>query len=456
MKRWQVEFDGASAGFVYADTLDAARRAAQAAYARVYAERGDTSKGLVRVVGEGAEVDDEVTEAKQVVSEVYEGLRLLPGMEMPAEKLRNAFVLLDVAAARLGVGTLGAAVRGDGDTELREKLAPVLECKTLPTNVKVTVQGQLEWIGLNTPDAERQRHELAIFQALWDAGIIDYRFVEPAACALYRAGALLAKRLEASGALRLERFPGVKDLDGLRAALRPYGKDAVSTIWAFTAKRAGPDEVQVLRPIVLQGDRVLAPALVMRGVQHDDEEVVAFDRTLFDAWLRLKTWTDGLHRLADPHLKDLQRQLLARTDTRIVEVRQGMAKAAKEKAPEVLPPDTARRDFLKFLIDQVHRIEDALAFLPDRSLRDAFAELVSKDISFRGAGAYLSKRFGIHIDTDVVEGADTSELAGRFKLEADAKVKPKTKTTRIHSVVVPCFTQDGVAIRPASVRTGDY
>ena len=49
-----------------------------------------------------------------------------------------------------------------------------------------------------------------------------------------------------------------------------------------------------------------------------------------------------------------------------------------------------------------------LADLPDRSLRDAFGEIVFKDVVFRGAGSYLSMRFGIHIDTAVVEGADIS------------------------------------------------
>jgi hypothetical protein len=74
---------------------------------------------------------------------------------------------------------------------------------------------------------------------------------------------------------------------------------------------------------------------------------------------------------------------------------------------------------------------------------------------FRGVGAYLSKHHGIAIDTDVVEGADTQELAGRYKTESGGP-KPRAKTTRIHSVVLPCYTQGGAAIRPAAVRTGDY
>lgn len=457
MKRWQVEFDGASAGHVYADTLEAARRAAQAAYARVHADR-DAPRGLVRVVGEPAEVESEVVEAGRVVSEVYEGLRLLPGMEMPAEKLRNAVLLLETAAARAGARTqVGAAKKGaGGDTELREALAAVLDARALPTDLKAALEGQLEWVGVNTGEAQRLDIELKLFQALREAGLIDLRFQSPAPCALYRASAYLARRLTAGGALRLERFEGARHVDDLRAALKSLGlgKDAVVLTWAFVPPVSGPDPVEVLRPLALSGDQVLQPALVMRGVPCADEEVVALDRTLFDVFTRLRAWSEGPGRLAEPHLKDVQQQLLPRTDKRVSEARQQMVKATQEKGV-VLPPDTARRDLVKFVIDQVYRIEDALAFLPDRSLRDAFSELVFKDVVFRGAGAYLSKHFGINIDTDIVEGADTQELAGRYKAEPGGP-KPRAKTTRIHSVVVPCYTQDGTAIRPASVRAGDY
>lgn len=452
VKRWRVEFDGASAGAVYADTLEAARRAAQAAYARVHADR-DASRGLARVVGEGEDVESEVLEARRVVSEVYEGLRLLPGMEMPAEKLRSVVLLLETAAAR--AGAVAAAPRaGEGDTELRQALTPVLEAKGVPTGVTARVQGLLEWIGVNTGQAERTKVELGLFQTLWDAGLIDPRVADPAGATLHRASAFLVRRLVAAGALRVERFAAVGDLDALRAALQPFGKEAVATTWTFLPPSSGPDRVEVLRPLVLVGDRVLQPALVARGVAQPDEEVVALDRTLFDAWWRLRAWADGLGRVAEPHLKDTQQQLLPRAERRLTEARQQMAKAAQEGG-QVLPTDTARRDLIKFLIDQVHRIEDALAFLPDRALRDAFGDLVLKDVAFRGAGAYLSQRFGIHVDTEVVEGADTSALAGRFKAEPGGP-KPRSRTTRVHTVVVPCYVQDGVAIRPASVRAGDY
>ncbi len=452
MKRWRVEFDGASGGAVYADTLEAARRAAQAAYARVYPDR-DASRGLARVVGEGVELESEVVEAKQVVGEVYEGLRLLPGMEMPAEKLRSVVLLLELAAARAGA-RVQAPRTSEGDTELRGALAPVLEARTVPSALQAQLQGLLEWIGVNTAEDDRRKVELQLFRALWEAGLVDARFADPAPCKLYRASAFLARRLERAGALRVERLGGTTDKGALRAALQPHGKEAVVTTWGFVPEREGPDRVEVLWPLALLGDRVLQPALVMRGVPCADEEVVALDRALFDAWLRLRAWTEGPGRLAEPHLKDVQQQLLARTDKRLSEARQQMAKAAQDGGA-VLPTDTARRDLIKFLVDQVHRIEDALAFLPDRSLRDAFSDLVFKDIVFRGAGAYLSKSFGIHIDTDVVEGADTGALAGRFKAEPGGP-KPRSRTTRIHTVVVPCYTQDGVAIRPASVRAGEY
>lgn len=457
MKRWQVEFDGASAGHVYADTLDAARRAAQAAYTRVHADR-ESPRGLVRITGEPTEVDSEVVEAGRVVSEVYEGLRLLPGMEMPAEKLRNAVLLLETAAARAGVrAQASAAGKGaGGDTELREALAVVLDARTLPTALKASLEGLIEWVGVNTAEAQRLEVELKLFQALWEAGLIDLRFVAPAPCALYRASAYLVRRLTAARALRLERFEGARNVDDLRAALQPFGlgKDAVVSTWAFVPPTSGPDPVEVLRPLALVGDQVLQPALVMRGVPCPDADVVALDRTLFDVFTRLRAWSEGPGRLAEPHLKEVQQQLLPRTDKRVSEVRQQMVKATQEKGV-VLPPDTARRDLIKFVIDQVYRIEDALAFLPDRSLRDAFSELVFKDVVFRGAGAYLSKHFGINIDTDIVEGADTQELAGRYKAEPGGP-KPRAKTTRVHSVVVPCYTQDGAAIRPASVRAGDF
>lgn len=179
MKRWQVELDGVACS-VYADTLEAARRAAQAAFVRVYPER-DPAQARIKV-GEGTDVDSAAGEARQLVSEVYEGLRLLPGMELPAEKIRSAVLLLETVAARHGLAASGAATAGaaGGDTEMQEALAPVLTAKTVPSLLKERVKGLLEWIGVNTAEAERRRIEGETFRALWEAGLIDPRLGETA------------------------------------------------------------------------------------------------------------------------------------------------------------------------------------------------------------------------------------------------------------------------------------
>ncbi|MGE0709053.1 MAG: hypothetical protein AB7N76_00165 [Planctomycetota bacterium] len=451
MKRWELKFDGAPSGHVYADTLEAARRAGRAAFKRIHPERD--AKGSVRVEKDGEEVASEAAEARRLVNELYEGLRLLPGMEVPAEKLRNVVVLLDAAALGKTVAASGAR-GGGGDTELQEALEPILELEAAAPALKEKVRELLEWVGLNTGEAARTDVERQIFGVLWSAGLIDLRFNEQAPCVLYEASAYLTRRLTKAGGLLVERFKGAANVDDFRAALQTHGPDAAALAWAFLPGTGGPDPVEVSRPYVRLGSHVVQRALLMRGVGTPDEEVVAFDRALFDTLERLQVWGDGLGRLAESHLDEAQRALLPRTEKRIKDVRKQMAEAAKEQRP-VLPADTARRDLVKFLIDQVHRMEDALALLPDRTLRDAFGELVFKDVVFRGAGPYLSQRFGINIDTEVVEGADVQALVGRYKDEPGGP-RPRAKTTRIYSVVVPCYTQDGVAIRPASVRTGNY
>lgn len=452
MKRWPVEFDGVAAGAVYADGVEAARRAAQAAYKRVYPER-DPGQARVRV-GEPGEVPSVAGEARQLVNEVYEGLRLLPGMELPAEKLRGAVVLLETVAARAGLAPLGAAAGGGGDSELRDALEPVIAARTVPELVRERLKGLVEWVGVNTAEAERRRIELEAFRALWEVGLVDPRLAEAPGCDLYKASAYLTRRLAKAGALKLERFDGAATQDDLRAALRAVPKEAWSMLWAFAPTSDEPAVVTALRPMAHVGDRLLQPALLVRGVPAPDDEVLAFDTACFDVQLRLRAWTDGLGRLAEPALDDKQRQLIPRTEKRVEETRAKMAQAVQEKQT-VLPTEVTRRDLMKFVIDQVHRASDALAFLADRSLRDAFAELVFKDVVFRGAGAYLSDHHGIAIDTDVVEGADAQALTGRYKNEAGGP-KPRAKTTRIHSVVLPCYTQGGVAIRPAAIRVGDY
>jgi hypothetical protein len=65
------------------------------------------------------------------------------------------------------------------------------------------------------------------------------------------------------------------------------------------------------------------------------------------------------------------------------------------------------------------------------------------------------QRHQISIDTEVVPGADSVGLGGRIKLEAGG-ARPRARSNRIHSVVLPCYTQDGAVIRPAAVRVGEF
>ncbi|RMG18860.1 MAG: hypothetical protein D6731_00995, partial [Planctomycetota bacterium] len=155
-----------------------------------------------------------------------------------------------------------------------------------------------------------------------------------------------------------------------------------------------------------------------------------------------------------PLLGKTEKTIIPRTIKRITDVRQKMFRAQK-KDQKILPPDTQRRDLIRFIIDQVHRAEDSLALIEDQTYRGAFGELVFKDVVFRSNGPYLSKHYRIAIDTDVVAGADTQALVGRFKKETSG-IKPKRVNKKVWSVVIPCYSQDGVTIRPATVRVGDY
>ena len=396
-------------------------------------------------------IDSEPGEARQIVSEVYEGLRLLPGMEVPAEKLRSALVLLETAVARdPATARLGGVARvGGGDTELAEALQPIFDAKVVAPPVQARLQGLLEWVGLNTSAADRHKIDVQVFQTLWEAGLVDLHQHDPPACALHKASAYLVTRLRKAQLLKIERFDGLKTLKEFRAALSEFGgSKAGQALWAFAPARAA-DRVEVRRPLVTFKGQVLQPALLMRGVAIEEEEVAAFDAVLFETVELLRTWSEGLGRVADPHFEEKQRQ---RTKARIEGMREQRATAKKEGRP-VDPAPTARRDLIKFLIDQIHRLRDALALLPDSSLSQAFEELVFKDVVFRSAGPYLSRHYGINIE--VVAGADSQELVGRFKKEPGGK-KPRAKTTRIFSVVVPCYMQEGVAVRPASVRLGTY
>lgn len=406
-------------------------------------------------VGDPSALESEPAEARQLVSEVYEGLRLLPGMELAAEKLRSALVLIETAVARDGRAQLpGTARHGGGDTELQEALQPIFDAAVVAAPVQARLAGLVEWVGLNTSPEERAGIELQVFQVLWESGLVDLDQHEPPTCPIHQPSAYFVSRLQAAGHLSIERFRGLKTIDEFRGALASLGgKAAAHSLWTFVPERAA-DLIEVRRPLVLLKGQILQPALLVRGVGIASEEVAAFDAVLFDTLTLLRTWGDGLGRVADLHFAEKERSLLERTRTRLEGMREQMASAKKEGRP-VEPAPTACRDLIKFMIDQIHRLGDALTILADQSLRQAFDELVFKDVVFRSAGPYLSRHFGIAIDTEVVPGADSQALVGRFKKEPGGPT-PRARTTRIHSVVVPCYTQEGVAVRPASVRLGTF
>ena len=320
--------------------------------------------------------------------------------------------------------------------------------------LKARLRGLVEWVGLNTSPEERRGIELKVFQTLWEAGLVDLHQHDPPTSPLHTSSAYFAGRLRSAGLLSVERFKGLSTLDEFRGALAKLGGSAAAqSLWAFVPERAA-DRVEVRRPLIQLKGQVLQPALLTRGVGVASEEVAAFDAVLFDTLTLLRTWEEGLGRVASLHFAEKERALLERTRSRLEGMREQMAQAKKEGRP-VEPAPTACRDLVKFLIDQVHRLGDALTILDDQSLRQGFDELVFKDVVFRSAGPYLSRHFGVSIDTEVVPGADSQDLVGRFKKEPGGPT-PRARTTRIHSVVVPCYTQEGVAVRPASVRLGTF
>ena len=73
-------------------------------------------------------------------------------------------------------------------------------------------------------------------------------------------------------------------MDGPKKAIPGIGapvNDAAILAWAFVPP-SGEDEVDVRRPLVYVGERVLQKAFLMRGVANEDDAVVALDQALFD------------------------------------------------------------------------------------------------------------------------------------------------------------------------------
>jgi hypothetical protein len=187
-----------------------------------------------------------------------------------------------------------------------------------------------------------------------------------------------------------------------------------------------------------------------------DPEAVAFDRMLDEIYARLAKWTKAGGPEAAASLDAKASAVLGRTAARLVEARMKLREDAENDATKSpMPTKTSIRDLLTFVVDQMHRYDDALALLGERSLRAAFAETVSADIVFRICAPYLSQTFGVSIDTSVVVGADVSLLAGRYRKEASGP-KPKRPSSVIYSVIHPALVQGETCIRPALVRTGEY
>lgn len=187
-----------------------------------------------------------------------------------------------------------------------------------------------------------------------------------------------------------------------------------------------------------------------------DPEAVTFDRLLGEIYARLAKWSKGSGPAAAAALDARAGAILGRTAARVVEARMKLREAAEsdgKKSP--MPTKTSIRDLFAFVVDQVHRYDDALALLGERSHRAAFADTVAKDVVYRICAPYLSQTFGISLDTGVVVGADVSRLTGRFRKESTGP-KPKRPSNVIYSVIIPALVQGGTCIRPALVRTGEY
>ena len=128
----------------------------------------------------------------------------------------------------------------------------------------------------------------------------------------------------------------------------------------------------------------------------------------------------------ESHLEEKQRSLIARTEKRIKGTRKQMASAAKSGGT-VLPADTARRDLVKFLIDQVHRIEDCLALLPERAVRDAEAAQRQKAKAQAAqaasdAGAVRARKLSTREQQELVELPKQIEALEQELADVDAQL----------------------------------
>ena len=331
-----------------------------------------------------------------------------------------------------------------------EALEPLFKSAHVPGSTKAELKGHATRLAL-LPVGEGQREvELRAFKTLLAARMVDPGYPARPDNALHGAAAYLAGRLEAAGLLKVERFAGKKQIAEALAALPQDGAE-LDQVFCLAGS---PELVAVKRPFVTLEGTTIQKAFLLQGVPTGDAPVLEFDQVMLDSLDRMRLWVDGPGALIDPTLDQTKRSVVPRTIQRLQEIRKKMFEAHAKKKP-VMPPDTQVRDLVRFVIDQVHRAEDCYALLPDKTYRGSFGELVFKDVVFRAMGPYLSKRFNQSIDTSVVEGADTQALVGKFKLETTGP-RPKRESMKVFSVITPAYSQDGVCIRPATVRVGDY
>jgi hypothetical protein len=327
-------------------------------------------------------------------------------------------------------------------------LEPLLKSTDVTPFVKEEMQAHRTRLALLPVGKATEAVEVNAFKTLHRAHLIDPQYTADPSSEVQKTGAYLIGVLVKAGSLKVERFEGVRTVKDLNA---PEGGLVVSEEFCTPGM---PEVLAVERPLVALQGTMLQPALVRKGLASSEEEAVQLDRVLNDAVMRLSAYAEGPGAIVDASLDDKGQAILPRTIKRVDEVRQKMI-AAHKGGKKAMPSKTSLRDLLMFVVDQIHRYDDALALISDRTYRGVFAERVFRDCVFRSCGPYLSQTHGVSIDTAVVAGADVSVLTGRFKKET-AGPKPKRVNNIIFSVVVPAFNQGGTCVRPATVRVGEY
>jgi molecular chaperone GrpE (heat shock protein) len=327
-------------------------------------------------------------------------------------------------------------------------LEPLLKSPDVSPFVKEEMQTHRTRLALLPVGPKTQSVEVDAFKTLHGAHLIDPQYAMDAQSEVHRTGAYLVMNLQKTGQLKVDRFEGARLVKDLTA---PEGGLVVKEELCAPGM---PEVLAVDRPLVALQGKMLQPALVRKGLSSGEEDAVQLDRVLNEAAMKLASYAEGPGAIVDASLDEKGQTLLPRTIKRIEEVRQKMLDLHKA-GKKAMPSKTSLRDLLMFIIDQIHRYDDALALIADRTHRGVYADRVFRDVVFRSAGPYLSQTQGISIDTAVVAGADVSVLTGRFKKETTG-VKPKRVNNIIFSVVTPAFSQGGTCIRPATVRVGEY